>query len=239
MDEISVRRPKTDEKVYKFSELEKPQSPVVIKPIRSTGSLGVYLYFDEKNIFSARDGIYLSSWKELKEDVNKILDKWKSGQWTGFTKDEWMVEELILDEKESTTPPSDLKFYVFYGEVQIVLETTRLHKGFCFWDADRNMIDTGKNGKGMYEGKGFTQEQLEIVKKASLRIPTPYLRMDMLNGHDGIVFGEATPRPGQYERFNDEYDQLLGEAYRRAEARLNHDLLNGKKFEEFTKHFEI
>jgi len=61
----------------------------------------------------------------------------------------------------------------------------------------------------------------------------------MLNGHDGLVFGEATPRPGSYHLFKTEYDRKLGEAYKMAEARLTRDLLNGKKFDEFTSHFKI
>src|SRR5690625_6460895 len=71
------------------------------------------------------------------------------------------------------------------------------------------------SSKQFYVGKGFTKEHLDIVSEASLKIPTPYIRLDMLNGHDGLVFGEATPRPGAYHLFNDEYDQKLGEAYRR------------------------
>ncbi|MFA1821444.1 CapA family protein [Virgibacillus oceani] len=238
-DSIGLRRPKAESNVYKFSEIEEPNKPVVIKPIRSTGSMGVYLVFNKTTILSAREGIYLNSWEELQADATKKLKDWKAGKITQFTKDEWMIEELILKEPDSTLPPSDLKFYCFYGEVLLVLETNRLHKNFCFWDPDMNLIDTGDHWKGLYEGTGFTKEDLNLVSEASSKIPTPFIRMDMLNGHDGLVFGEATPRPGQYHLFNSEYDHKLGEAYRMAEARLRKDLLNGKKFDEFTSNFKV
>lgn len=238
-DSIGLRRPHADPKVYKFSEIEEPKKPAVIKPIRSTGSMGVYLVFNKTTILSAREGIYLSSWEELQEDATKKLEDWKEGKNKQFTKDEWMIEELILKEPDSTLPPSDLKFYCFYGEVLLVLETNRLHKKFCFWDPEMNIIDTGDHWKGLYKGSGFTKEDVNLVAEASLNIPTPFIRLDMLNGHDGLVFGEATPRPGQYHLFNNEYDRILGEAYRMAEARLTKDLLNGKRFDEFTRNFKL
>jgi len=237
-DSIGLRRPKTDSKIYTFNELEKPTNPVVIKPVHSTGSMGVYLIFNNQAILSAKEGIYLNSWEELQKDANKKLQDWRDGKNKAFTKDEWMIEELVISEPNSTIPPADLKFYCFYGEVILIQETLRTDKKVCFWDPDMNLIYP-RFDKEFYVGNGFTKEHLEIAANASSKIPSAYLRLDMLNGHDGLVFGEATPRPGQYEAFNAEYDQILGEAYRRAEARLTQDLLKGKSFDEFKKHFKI
>jgi len=237
-DSIGLRRPKTDSKVYKLSELQEPNEPVVIKPIQSTGSAGVYLIFNKDTILSAREGKYLNSWKDLQTDAIKRLDNWEKGTSGSILKDEWMIEELVLKDENSTLPPSDLKFYCFYGEVFLVLETYRLHDKFCFWDSDMNLIDPYSAGE-FYEGSGFTQEHLNLVAEASSKIPAPFVRLDMLNGHDGLVFGEATPRPGSYHLFKTEYDHKLGQAYQMAEARLTKDLLNGKKFNEFTSHFNI
>lgn len=237
-DSIGLRRPKVDPRIYKFSEIKEPNGPVVIKPIQSTGSMGVYLVFNENAILSAREGVFLKSWDELQADANKKLENWKAGKNKLFTKDEWMIEELVLDAPNSTTPPSDLKFYCFYGEVFLVLETNRLHKKFCYWDPKMNLIKP-RNDRELYVGEGFTQEQLNLVAEASSKVPSPFIRLDMLNGHDGLVLGEATPRPGRYHLYDIEYDRKLGEAYRKAEARLTRDLLNGKKFDEFTSHFKI
>lgn len=238
MQDIGLRTPKTDSNTYKLSDIDEPTSPTVIKPIQSTGSAGVYLIFDKNVILSAREGTYLNSWDELQADAINRLDNWEKGKSGSILKDEWMIEELVLSAPNSTIPPSDLKFYCFYGEVVLVLETNRLHKKFCFWDANMNLINPFTNYEP-YEGKGFTQEHINLVAEASSKIPAPYIRMDMLNGHDGLVFGEATPRPGGYHLFNNEYDRILGQAYQTAEARLTRDLLHGKKFDEFTNHFKI
>ncbi|EKD32359.1 MAG: hypothetical protein ACD_77C00116G0001 [uncultured bacterium] len=238
-DKIGLRRPVTDEKTYRFEEIKKPNGPVVIKPVNSTGSMGVYLMFNESSILSAREGIYLNSWDELQRDARKKLDDGKSGKNPLLRTDKWMIEELVLSATGSTVPPNDLKFYCFYGEVVLVLEANRAQNNkFCFWDSGMNSIKTGKyEGKGQFfrDGSGFAQEDLNLVISASLQIPVPFIRLDMLKGHDGLVFGEATPRPGKFHLFNDQYDRKLGEAYRRAEDRILIDLLNGKNhpFEPF------
>lgn len=242
-DKIGLRRPKTEERTYTFEEIQKPDSPVVVKPIRSTGSMGVYLVFSENKILSAREGVYLNSWEECEKDARKKLEAGRSGRNPLLRTDKWMIEELVLSSKESIIPPNDLKFYCFYGEVLLVLEANRAqYNKFCFWDAEMNLVKTGKyEGKNQFfqDGLGFTQNDLDIAISASLQIPVPFIRLDMLKGYDGLVFGEATPRPGKFHLFNDQYDRKLGEAYRRAEARLLKDLLNGKKFAEFTDLFEI
>lgn len=238
MKSIGLRVPKSDPEIYKLSDLKEPSKPVVIKPTRSTGSAGVYLIFNKDTILSAREGKYFNSWAELQNDAFKRLKDWDKATSGAVLKDEWMIEELILREKDSILPPSDLKFYCFYGEVFLVLESYRLHKKLCFWDPEMNLINPYNGGK-FFEGSGFTTEHVKLVAEASSRIPTPFIRLDMLNGYDGLVFGEATPRPGQYHLFNDNYDRRLGEAYRMAEARLTRDLLNGKRFDEFMNHFNV
>lgn len=242
-DNIGLRRPKTLLGPYKFSEVQKPDSPAVIKPVKATGSMGVYLVFNENTILSAREGVYMSSWDEMEKDAKKKLEDGKIGKNPLLTTDKWITEELVLSAKGSTIPPNDLKFYCFYGEVLLVLEANRAHYGeYCFWDSEMNLAKTGKyDGRNQFyeHGLGFTKEDMDLVVSASLQIPAPFIRLDMLKGHDGLVFGEATPRPGRFHMFNDEYDSKLGEAYRRAEARILRDLLNGKKFEAFTELFEI
>jgi hypothetical protein len=52
-------------------------------------------------------------------------------------------------------------------------------------------------------------------------MPHPFMRIDTLLGEDDLVFGEFTPRPGQFHRFN-------------AEWRLREDLLEGKRFDAYT-----
>ena len=78
---------------------------------------------------------------------------------------------------------------------------------------------------------------MEIVVRTSLQIPTPFVRIDMLKGRDGLVFGEFQFITGNFEAYNDEYDRKLGEAYRIAEQKIIEDLLRGKTFEAFSSLF--
>lgn len=239
-DSINLKRPQTDPKTYKFSEIEPQKGPVVVKPTSSFGSMGVYLVYDENTIFSARRGKWLSSWRDLVIDLEHEQSRDKKRSRPYLRKDEWMIEELILGVDKQTIPPSDLKFYCFYGEVVIISETNPINKKkFCYWDTEMNMIQTGRYDDQVYKGDGFTKEDLDIAIKASLEIPTPFIRLDMLKGQEGLFFGEATPRSGHFQLFNDEYDRKMGEAFRKAEARIVKDMLNGKSFGRFKQNFEI
>ncbi|EEG77523.1 Putative protein of poly-gamma-glutamate biosynthesis (capsule formation)-like protein [Dethiobacter alkaliphilus AHT 1] len=238
-DSIGLRRPITDGKTYSFSEIGEQKGPVVVKPTKSTGSMGVYLVFNEGKILSAREGVFLKSWSEVKKDVEAKLEAGLKGR-NPLRKDEWMTEELILSSPGATEPPSDIKFYVFYGELLLVSESNpAFYKKFCYWDADMNPVSTGRYDGQVFDGTGFTEEDKEIAINVSLQIPTPFIRLDMLKSHTGMVLGEITPRPGRFHSFNNEFDRKLGEAYRRAEARIVKDLLNGKKFAAFTDLFNV
>lgn len=238
-DEIGLRRPQNDLKIYKLSEIGESCGPIVIKPVHATGSRGVYLVFDKKTILSAREGIFLENWAELIKKINRELENAAKGKNT-LRKDEWMLEELIISPKGKPNPSNNLKFFTFYGKVLLVLETNPLYnKKYCYWDADMNFVKTGRFDDSVFEGSGFSREDLDIAVTTSLQIPTPFVRLDMLKGNDGLVLGEITPRTGQFHLFNVEYDRKFGEAYRSAEANIVKDLLNGKKFRAFTNVFDV
>jgi hypothetical protein len=240
-DKIGLRRPATDPRIYKFNEIEPQAGPVVIKPLNATGSMGVYLIFNKNKIFSARDGVFLSDWDELVKDVTQKMHEDLKGDNKYFKRDQWMIEELILSPESDDIPASDLKFFSFYGEVVMVLEINRVahHKKYCYWDKEMNLIKTGRHDleSQFYKGAGFSEEDLEIVVRTSLQIPTPFVRIDMLKGRDGLVFGEFQFITGNFEAYNDEYDRKLGEAYRIAEQKIIEDLLRGKTFEAFSSLF--
>ena len=64
-------------------------------------------------------------------------------------------------------------------------------------------------------------------------MPVPYMRIDFLRGEYRFAFGEFTPRPGDFEGFNEATDRMLGELYLDAETRLHADLLDGRRFPVF------
>ncbi|WP_440897982.1 CapA family protein [Amphibacillus sp. Q70] len=234
-DKVGFRRPKTDSNVYKLAQIPKVEEPIVLKPVRSTGSRGVYLVFNQNKILSVFDSRYLNSWEEMITDARSKL-----GKDNVIRSDRWMIEELILESKDSEKATTNLKFHIFYGEMLFVQEESPEHwHKYCFWDEDMNLVKLGKYENQFYMGNGFNKVDLEKIKEFSLKIPSPFVRIDTLIGTDGLVLGEITPRVGNFHSFNDEWDEKLGRAYLEAEVRIKRDLLKGKKFDEFFDVFEV
>ena len=131
-------------------------------------------------------------------------------------------------------PAPDLKFYCFYGRVGVVLEVERYPKSqYCWWSWEGARTETGKYSESLFDGAGFTQEHRALAERISAAMPLPFMRIDFLKAENRLLFGELTPRPGNFHAFNDETDRQLGDLYLEAEGRLMDDLLNGKGFPEF------
>lgn len=229
VDAIGSRRPKSDKRGYSFEDVPKP-FPCVLKATRATGSRGCYLMFDEDHMVHVRDGRVFSSVSELAAHARKLMNSRSNP-----VRDNWMWEEMILEDTQARKPARDLKFYAFYGEVVIMRESDRVdgETKVAFWDAESVQQEMGHEQHYDFERVGFTPDEAKIVSDISLQIPYPYARIDMLRGEAGLVVGEFTPRPGNFDEFNDKWDRILGEAWVRAESRLMSDLLQGKSFQPF------
>lgn len=201
----------------------------VIKPANGAASRGVYLVLEDGTIFEPSRNQELQGEQALRDAIQKDLAS------NRVYDDRWIVEELITEDSAGIKPGCDLKFYCFYGEVGLVLEVERAEKNrYCEWDGHGNFISTGKYIGCEFDGRGVDSEQLALAKELSLAIPAPFMRIDFIRSYsspEGMVFCEFTPRPGNFHRFNLATDRRLGDLYLEAEARLERDLLCGKKFE--------
>ncbi len=74
--------------------------------------------------------------------------------------------------------------------------------------------------KVLFNGLGVTEEEVKMAEQISKKIPAPFIRIDFLRGEDGLVFGEFTPKPGNYDEFDDETDRILGDYFLKAETKL-------------------
>jgi len=190
----------------------------VLKPVSGAGSKGVFLIGDGQ-ILDVQRRERFSSMDELHSRARKLGKK------------KWSVEELISSHSDEPYPARDLKFYMFYGKVALVLEVDRYPETrYCWWDGERQAVATGKYENSLFEGEGFSEADRSIAEKISLSIPAPFCRIDLLKGHSKTVFGEITPRPGNFQDFSDDMDYQLGREFMLAEARLRKDLLNGVSF---------
>lgn len=224
MDELKVRRPWIKEKNYPLSEIPKEEG-IVIKPLAGAGSRGVYLVFDSNHIQDVKRGRMLQSFEAVKTSMEEDI----ASHWV--TQDKWIVEELILQDKASHLPATDLKFYCFYGKVALILEITRFPVvSYCWWTPNGERISTGKYEQALFKGEGVTKEEIETASFISKALPIPFIRIDFLKTQEELVFGEFTPTPGNYDEFDKKTDQWLGDYYIDAEGRLVEDLIEGKSF---------
>lgn len=229
LDAMGVRRPHSDDRAYKFSEIT-PKFPAVVKATRATGARGCYLAYNPARIVHVRDNQQFSSWNELSEHAHS-LTKTSAGN---RMPDSWMVEELVLENIEREIAARDLKFYCFYGEIVFVRESVRGgNPKVRFYTTDNEPVDTGRDEDLDFSPRGVSPDQVELVTRISKEIPHPFMRIDMLTGEAELVFGEFTPRPGNFDQFSAEWDRRMGEAWARAESRILEDLLRGKKFEAY------
>jgi hypothetical protein len=235
LDALEVRRPFSDSKARRFDSIS-AQFPSVIKATRSTGSRGCYLLFDPQHIVHARDNTILTSLEELRDHAHQEMGRTGRRSPSRPLPNRWMVEEMILENSSKLVPARDFKFYCFYGEILLMQESRRLPSlEVAFWNDQNEPTRTGRYEDSEFEGMGINPDHREIVSRISREIPFPFMRIDMLNGGDEIVFGEFTPRPGHFEQFNDYWDRRMGEAWAVAESRITEDLLAGKQFTAFTR----
>jgi len=232
VDHLGIKRPWVSDETYTVSSLPK-QEKKVIKPVDAAGSRGVYLIYSIHDIVDIKNQRTLTRWDDLLESMKQDLQ-------TGDVEaDEWLMEELILENEQAQTPASDIKFYCFYGKVGLILEITRFPElMYAWWTDDGELVRTGKYATDLYKGNGVTEAEIKLAEKVSQDIPAPFIRIDFLRSEHGLVFGEFTPKPGNYDEFTDEVDRWLGDLYLQAEARLRQDLWEGKAFTTF-KQFEV
>src|SRR5699024_9176705 len=137
-------------------------------------------------------------------------------------------------------PARYLNFYSLYGKVGLILEIVRDPEiRHTWWTRDGKRIGTGKYDATLFAGQGVTESEIEQVERLSNAIPAPFMRIDFLQSESGLVFGEFTPKPGNYDDFDKATDAWLGDYFVQAEGRLINDLLNGKKFTEYKQFIEV
>nr|WP_306798564.1 ATP-grasp fold amidoligase family protein [Oceanobacillus saliphilus] len=229
MNQMNIRIPQLSDQTYRLNDIPE-QEGIVIKPADGAGGRGVYLVYSINDIIDIKKAKKLTNWPLLRRSMEKDID---SGQ---VNTDEWLVEELILENKKEKLPARDIKFYCFYGKVALILEIVRYPElKYCWWTKAGERIATGKYDESLFKGRGVTDDEINQASTISAEIPAPFIRIDFLRSDEGLVFGEFTPKPGNYDEFDTETDKWLGDYFIEAQGRLEIDLLNGKQFTHYTK----
>lgn len=211
-----------------FENMTIQQLPVlshgIIKPVEGWHATGVFVISSPEYILELKTGQVFHSWEGLKGRMQQLF---AAGN---VPRDLWMGEEYICHADGS--PAHDIKFNVFYGKTGWVVEIKRYPRMlFHLMDGQGEGFQSELYTKDeVFIGDGVTSEELELAKRISLEIPVPFIRIDFVRNEDGLYFIEFTPQPGVIGHFNRKRDQLYGQWYHEAEARLAKDFLDGKKF---------
>lgn len=199
----------------------------VVKPLTGVMSQGVFLITADSIIDLVNNHI-ISNFTDLRQCMKNLITSGK------IKEDQWIRERLILDDKVVDQPARDIKFYTFYGQPLLALETVRIPKvQRCWYDNYSNLVNTGKYSKELFVGHGIPPEFYEIAERIGHSIPAPFVRVDLLASPSGAVVNEITPKPGGAHLFAASIDNSLGNHLVSADARLRTDLISGKKFEHF------
>ena len=156
--------------------------------------------------------------------------------------DRWLVEARLHAPDggpgagpETAPPrlPTDIKVYSFYGRTPLALEVDRTgpapRHAWHRHPRHTPRTEAGPPPIGKYEASGFDSRTdpapfFRLAARISQEVPAPFLRIDFLNTECGPVFGEFTPRPGQFHSFDPRTDRWLGWECATARARLLADL---------------
>ncbi|MGO2859775.1 MAG: Mur ligase family protein [Brevibacterium sp.] len=223
---LGLSRPDSDGNLRNFADIEEAY-PCVIKSTHSGGALGSYLVLDRERIIHTQDGTVLSSWDEMAAHAHRLLDPASA---FGAVFDEWAVEELVFD---GDRPAHEVKFFAFYGEVPLALDVDREEAStHRFFDPNDNSRVSGSEPE-QFGKTDVSSDELDLIRKISLSIPGPFVRIDMLRTENGLLLDGFSPRSVEFGGIDDVWDQKLGEAWASAERRLLDDLLEAREFSTF------
>ncbi len=177
--------------------------------LKSTFGSGNNLICLDKNKMSIRD-------------VNKELERWLKPRILNHTVQLHYSQKTnkILCEKYIESPqgvaPNDYKFYCFNGEPRVILAFKERDKGIpkrMFYDLEWNKLDKYANREftsGEIEKPLKLNEMIECARKLSEGFP--FVRVDLYNVGEQVIFGELTFTPAAClsKAHNEEGDKFLG-----------------------------
>ena len=169
----------------------------VIKPTDQCNSRGVE--FIQNNQNTNKNQIVQ---KYLKQNIHKV-----------------MIEEMLYENKQRVL--TDYKFFIFNGEIKIISVikniSTPQHKIYDFdidWNRVRVHVIHGVEKRHSLQ----KPDNLEEMKAIAIRLgkfyheftSIPFVRVDLFDTDNGIIFGEYTQTPNAGENLTQEYQIKFG-----------------------------
>lgn len=152
------------------------------------------------------------------------------------SKHQWIVEEKVKD-AEGHFVPDDYKFYCFQGDIGLIHRTIRRSplNQHAYYDGDFVPLHD-PDGTVIWTHDGILdrvqvappenwEQMLNVARRISVAVPSPFVRVDMYNTPSGPVFGEFTLVPGTFfyedrEKMSLPLSTQLGRLWEQAEKKL-------------------
>lgn len=215
----------------KLIDLEGLPDSFVIKPSLQSSTKGVMVLTKrgEDTYWDEMRGRALSV-AEVIDEQQKYFDETKAAGKT------IIVEPKIIDlEPDRYSIPRDFKAYAFRGEIALMLEVDRNTKpssvswydeNFDLISDDRIIFNESFVHETSKEAPACSQEILDLARRTSAELPTPFARVDMYLTADGPMVGEITLAPGglyhgKHYRMSEEQQRLMGDMWRQAAASMS------------------
>lgn len=196
---------------------------VVLKPVKGAASRGVLL-------LQRTGGGWLDVRAGGRLTTEAVTAQYLEHADAGAVSREVIVEELVEDPQRPGMPPVDWKVHCFFGRVGVVLAKSSRSVptgpptvGWRLFDEHWDDLGQALGGHPVDPGirpPSRPAELLEVARLVSASVPVPFLRVDLYDGVDGVVFGEITPEPGNRHLFRRDVDRWMGGLWEEAQARL-------------------
>ena len=203
-------------------DFSKLPNECVFKVTQSSGCNIICLdleHADEKKIVTQ-----LGEWLNSQNDKKKMEEQFKVESYYFDQNSKILCEELLKDEDAI---PNDMRFYCFSGRVAFIsvdYESVS-PEGVKLSDYYRNVYDREGNFRDVEFGRENNtkykfpdihnlDEMIEVAEK--LAEPFPFVRVDLYNIKDRIVFGELTwiPQGGAGQLSPVSFDEELGRLFK-------------------------
>lgn len=197
---------------------------VVVKPARGSSSRGVHLLRR-----TGRGQWWEVRTRRLLQDRD-VVGRLQDLAGAGRTSASVVVEEMVVDPRSPQGPPVDWKVHTFYGQLGVivgkVLRPERPRGQQVRWRIfDDTWTDLGRAVDRhpldrTIQPPVHAAQLVDVARRVSAAVPRSFVRVDLYDGVEGIVFGEVTPEPGGDHVFRRDVDRAMGHLCEQAEARL-------------------
>jgi len=196
---------------------ERFAEPRIVKPLQGSTSRGVMALFPDgpgrwRDLLTGESHDFGGVVATLAEAVERL-----------GLRDQWVIEELLVPADGEIRPVEDIKVYAFRGDVPLILMRASNPLRYRWFSSEWRPLGLSKYRTLIDESLQPPTRGDEIVALArglSARLPIPFIRVDCYDTTRGVVVGELTPYPGNFDSFSDAWDERLGRCYEIAESSL-------------------